>query len=201
MSTAVVALDWALSVLSREAATAEPVTEAELRQQLRVDELVEAAYVLRLGRAARHAIERYTHRAWAEQVLAVEVQGINQPVVPLPLSWPFRSIVAVTYIDSNGATQTLNSNAYTLTLGTTPVTLDLAVAPDSSYYKIRYQVGHNAAPPEDIKHAILALARWLYDQPAGAMPEARYSSQLAGNDMPPMIRMLCDPYRLEVRTW
>ncbi|MFL6445929.1 MAG: hypothetical protein ACJ713_19080 [Candidatus Sulfotelmatobacter sp.] len=59
-STKVVALQWAMHYLNFISGPEfEPVTEGELRQQLRVDENIETSLLMRLARVSRRVVERY----------------------------------------------------------------------------------------------------------------------------------------------
>lgn len=201
--TNVVALQWAMHYLTYldEGTLVEPVTVTELRQHLRVDDTIEADYLMRLARVARHVIERYTNRSWLEQVLEVACQ-IRRPILPLPLSFPLRNVEGVWYTEPDGTEQPLSPALYTLALGGVPVHIDLTGAPSSTHYRVRYRAGSVYVPPEDIRHAILIVAKWAFEQTDGVIPETRFLAQLGrGNQIPPMVALLCDPYRLETFSW
>lgn len=191
---------WAMGLLTFiEEAETEPVTEAELRQHLRVEENIETDYLLRLARIGRHVVERKTNRSWAEQVLGIECT-VARPILPLPLSAPFRKFEAVQWFDEAGLGHVIDPLLYTVNYGTIPISIDLTAAPASNRYVVQYRAGDQAGPPpDDIRHAILIMARWAYQHPDGMMPETKYKA--SGGDVPLMVLTLCDPYTYETKGW
>ena len=183
-----------------EEAAAEPVTEAELRQHIRVEENIEGDYLMRLARTARHVIERMTNRSWAEQVVGIEC-NVARPILPLPLSAPFQKFEAVQWVDAAGGRNDIDPAMYYVDYGTIPMSIDLTAAPAANRYLVHYRAGDQAGPPppDDIKHAILIMARWAYQHPDGMMPETRYKT--GGANVPLMVHTLCNPYMFDTKGW
>jgi uncharacterized phiE125 gp8 family phage protein len=200
-TTNVITPTWAMGLLTfLEEAETEPVTEGELRQHLRVEENIETDYLMRLARTGRHVIERMTNRSWAEQVISIEC-SVARPILPLPLSAPLQKFENVQWIDSDGIRHEVDPNLYLVDYGTIPISIDLTAAPAANRYLVVYRAGDKAGPlpPDDIRHAILIMARWAYQHPDGMMPDTKYKT--SGGNVPLMVGTLCDPYTYETKGW
>jgi len=200
-TTSVITPTWAMGLLTFvEEAETEPVTETELRQHIRVEENIETDYLMRLARTGRHVIERMTNRSWAEQVLGIEC-NVARPILPLPLSAPFQKFEAVQWLDAAGARTEIDPALYYVDYGTIPMSIDLTAAPAANRYLVHYRAGDQAGPPapDDIRHAILIMARWAYQHPDGMMPETKYKT--SGGNVPLMVQTLCNPYLFDTKGW
>lgn len=90
----------------------EPVSRAEAKTWLRIDtdDTSQDAVVDMLIEAMRRHAETLTGRAFIQRTLQLVAKGWENPLVlPYP---PLRSVSSVTYVDLDGATQTLATNQY-----------------------------------------------------------------------------------------
>jgi len=92
--------------------TADPVTAAELRDWLRLDDTAQDTMLEGMISAATHAVEQHTHRAFAQRT-------INQSLSDFPgndcielLFPPLASVTTVKYWDADGTEQTIDSSNY-----------------------------------------------------------------------------------------
>lgn len=117
---------WTTSLVT--APTQEPIELAEAKRQLRVEEsvTVEDDLIGALVRLARRAAERHTGRAILTQTWRVKYDAFPcEIIVPFP---PTASISSISYVDTNGDSQTLSSAVYQTALPS---------GPSSSYARIR----------------------------------------------------------------
>lgn len=89
----------------------EPVMLAEVKTRLRIDSSADDAGVNRLIAAATRYAQSVCRRAFVTQTwtLILDAFPCGSISVPLP---PLQSVVEITYVDSNGTTQTLASTEY-----------------------------------------------------------------------------------------
>lgn len=153
--------------------TAEPVTIAEAKAQLRVDANTEDEHILHLISAARANVELETGRLLLSQT--VKTYWDKWPTAgyfELPL-YPAASVTSVEYVDTDGATQTWASSNYTTDLvGLTPRIVrnpdtdlpDLGTYPNA--VTVTYIGGAATADdvPEELKHRILNTLTLLYER-------------------------------------
>lgn len=153
------------------APTLEPVSLAEFKDHARVAESeadgLLAGYIL----TARQWAESLTGRMCMQQTLDAYYDEFDCEM-DLPRG-PAQSITSVSYVDTAGATQTVSSTYYLLDSKSriNAVTLVVGYAWPCPDYRpnavtIRYVAGYGTNPgtvPEQIRHAILMYARFLYD--------------------------------------
>jgi uncharacterized phiE125 gp8 family phage protein len=154
------------------APTEEPVTTAEAKLHLRVSHSDEDTHIARLVAAARRRCETETRRALVTQTWELTLQDWpcdERIILPLP---PAQSITSITYVDSNGATQTIASSVYKLSVGTPGI---ISLKDDQSWpydlrdeadpITVRFVAGYGAAStvPESLKAGILVLVGTLYE--------------------------------------
>lgn len=176
--------------------TSEPVSLAEAKAQCRVTASDEDGLIAGYLLAARHHCENHTHRCFSTQTFALSLDG-NWPtvfdscnltrhtriVLPKP---PVASVASITYVDTNGAPQTLASNQYQFSKGDIVGYIDQAfgvtwpavrIQPDS--ITVQFVAGYTANPsglPEAIRQAILMLTAHFYqNREAVAGTDARIS--------------------------
>ena len=83
----------------------EPITLADAKLHLRVENIDEDALIESLIAGAREAAEAFTRRALVTQTWDLKLDGFPAYIeVPLP---PLVSVTSLAYVDSNGATQTM----------------------------------------------------------------------------------------------
>jgi phage conserved hypothetical protein, phiE125 gp8 family len=89
----------------------EPVTLAEVKTRLRIDGATDDAGVSRLIAAATRHTESVCRRAFVTQTWTLVLDAFPCGSIALPLP-PLQSVDEITYVDSNGATQTLANTEY-----------------------------------------------------------------------------------------
>jgi len=199
------------------AATSEAITEAEIREYLRIDEDSELLTLQILRKAAREFCENYTGRLLLDQTLTLSLDATNEIYNPLwegmkvgpyinygkdyivmPTA-PVREVVSVTtYDDSDNPTAMLASRYYVdiareparvvLRTGETwPSALRVANA-----IEVQFKAGYaNAGEiPHALKMGMLQHIAYLYDQ-RGDMKD--YQQTMA---LPPMVAKMYQPYKL-----
>ena len=90
----------------------EPVTTAEAKLHLRVDHGDEDAYIDTLVATARQHIELVTRRAMVDTTFTLKMDAFPTEIRP-PRS-PLSSVSSITYVDTDGATQTLSASVYSV---------------------------------------------------------------------------------------
>lgn len=154
----------------------EPVTLTEAKLHCRVDGTAEDALLTDLIIAATRHAERFTHRRFVSQVWDHRLDGPPCTLWTSPIA-PVISIGSVSYIDTDGTTQTWSSALYQTDIpagptagparlmpiynGTWPQTRDVLNA-----FTVRFTVGYGttaASVPYDIKAAIKLLIGHFYE--------------------------------------
>jgi len=149
----------------------EPVSLAEARAFLRLDDTAEDGLVTTLIAAARLHVESLTGRALVNQSWRLVLDAWpDLPVLTLPVS-PLVSLVAVTAFDADGDEHAVPLGQFQLELGVTPARLllpaSIAGMPamrERLGLEIDYVAGYGTAAdvPADLKRALLALvAHWF----------------------------------------
>jgi uncharacterized phiE125 gp8 family phage protein len=141
----------------------EPVTLAEVKQFLRVDQTTEDGTITPMIAAARDAAERYLGVSLITQSWKLTLQDYLPPLVALRFG-PVQSITSVTLIPVTGSNQVIAASGYRLTADkrglevTTPIT--------GNRFEIIYQAGYGStasAVPELIRQGILQHVAAMYD--------------------------------------
>lgn len=194
-----------------EQPSAEPLTLEEAREHLRVtpygsplvhpdDDYIEALVV-----AARKFCEEYTRRALPTQTIRFPLDSFDGNIyVPLQ---PVQSISSITYIDTDGAQQTLATSVYELD----EYRGEMVLKYGQSWPNTRDQVNavtitavvgytDGQSPdtnplPEDIKCAMKLIIGNLYEH---RTQDVVSGSQLNFNSLPMGVYSLLQPYRLEM---
>jgi uncharacterized phiE125 gp8 family phage protein len=104
------------------APTAEPVTLAEAKLHLRVDDNADDALIGALITAARQHAEHDTRRALVTQTWKLALDVFPENVVTLDHA-PVSTVVSVVYTDPDGVNKTLDAGAYQLDAITEPCRL------------------------------------------------------------------------------
>lgn len=151
------------------AAGSEPITQAEAKDQCRVDGTDSDDYIDGLIAAARGHIEGYCGTPLVSRTVTVKCDSFDDfarfPVAPLT------SVSSVSYVDNVGATQTLSTDAYEVR--SDGLTASLALKSGQSWPTIQTGsrvtvtavVGYSAVP-DAIKHAALLLVATWFDHRA-----------------------------------
>lgn len=179
------------------APTAEPVTLAEAKAHLRVDNSDSDTLITALIVAARERAETETRRALITQTWDLYRDAFPswELIVPKPL---LQTVTSITYTDSNGVTQTLATDQYLVDSNSEPGRITPAyglVWPSTRWQtnavKVRFVAGYAdaAAVPQSIKSWMLLAI--------GSMFENR-ESELTGS-ISKQLEFVCgllDPYRV-----
>ena len=161
------------SPLTTVAAASEPVTLAEAKEQCRVTAVDSNDDVQRILLAAQSHVESYTGTRLAAQTVEIKCDSF-QDFALLPLA-PVNSVSAITYVDADGATQTLATSVYEVRadgLRCTIVRKFQQVWPvirDGSRITVTASVGY-AAIPEEVRLAILQLVAHWFDNRQAVAP-------------------------------
>jgi uncharacterized phiE125 gp8 family phage protein len=102
------------------APSSEPVTLGFVRDQhLRAaSENAEDEFIQHVITVSRREGERITRRSWVEQTRRLVQDGFSAELL---LTWPpVLEVASVTYVDEDGATQTMDPSAYQVSLPTGP---------------------------------------------------------------------------------
>ena len=180
----------------------EPVTLAETKAHLRVDAATDDGLIAGYIQAAVRAAENYIRGKLIRQTWdytvdycwpIVSVKGMTRYRIELPLH-PVMSVSSVSYVDDNGATQTLSSLLYTVRTDGPVAYVEKAY--DSTWptirrvpaaITVRFTVGYDAEDvPDEIRTAILLHVEALYDR---CDEDAMKACEACRN-------ALLDPYRI-----
>lgn len=125
----------------------EPVSVAEAKDHLRISHTQEDAQIAALIAGARMFCEAFTQRAFITQTWAAKYDDgfpcnpIRLPKAPLLSSTP----PVVTYVDSNGDSQTWSTSYYTV---------DYYSGPHADRGRIRLNYGQSYPTTRSIEHAV-----------------------------------------------
>jgi len=167
----------------------EPVSLADAKGQLRLSLADDDALITALIVAAREYVETFTHRALITQTWDDTRDAFpGDDVIWLPKAPLFMATPPViTYVDTNGATQTWSSTLYTVDAPTGPKARLACLVPNygQSYpstravinaVTIRFVAGYGATAttvPASLKHAMkLVIETWLAGSSAAPLPSA-----------------------------
>lgn len=151
----------------------EPITLDDAKLHLRVEVTDEDALIDGLIVAAREYVENFTHRALVTQTWDLKLDGFPCYSLELPKA-PTASVTSISYVDTNGTTQTLSSALYTTDLPTGPhACAGRIVLAYQQYYPqtrdvvnavtVRFVAGYGTADdvPASIKAAMkILIATW-----------------------------------------
>jgi len=159
------------------APTTEPITLAEAKLHLRVNNSLEDSLITALIIAARQWVENYSMRPLMTQTLQANYDSIIDKEIRLN-KFPIQSITSVKYIDLNGNEQTINSSNYTTDLIRPIGRILLENIPSMkntlNAFKIRFVAGYTSADlvPKTYRSAMLLLIAHLYENKQQAQSQA-----------------------------
>lgn len=182
--------------------SSEPVSRSEAKAHLRVDSSDDDTLIDALITAAREWVESYTGRALGLQTLQISMPWFLRRIdLPRP---PLRTVVSMTYTDTDGAEQSLAVGTYYRTVSDSdcqPAFLELLdnVSLPSLYssevaVKIRFQAGYDTTGspsdvvPKGLTQAMLLVIGDLYEH-----REARLDAETYDN---PTARALLAPFKV-----
>lgn len=143
----------------------EPLTLAEAKLFLRIDNSEEDELVSDLIRVARHAAEHFLQRSLITQSWMLSFDDYAPAKVLLPRG-PVQSVTSVTLVARDGGETVVSDTTYYLNAGKEALVFD--VTPISHMVEIDYVTGYGEAAdvPEDIKQGMLGHIADLYDNRA-----------------------------------
>lgn len=167
------------------APTAEPITLEEACDHLRVTDEGERFIVLRLIGVSRAFVEDYCAAKFATQTVAMKCDAWAD-LARLPEA-PVQSISSISYIDTNGDTQTLSSTVYELRADGLEAAIVAkynqtfpAIRPGSRI-TVTAVIG-TASIPLPVKHAMLLHLAFSYERrEGGKMAELDAMAALLSN--------------------
>lgn len=161
----------------------EPVTAADVKEQLRVDLTDEDTYIGLCITTARQWCENYTGRKFITQTWRLYLDRFSQREICLPFG-SLQSISSIQYYDTSNNLQTLSSSEYEVdTFGDEGMVRPVdgydwpATYPRLNAIIIEFVTGYgsNATDvPEGLRHAIKYTAGQLYEhrETIQSLPEA-----------------------------
>jgi len=172
------------------APASEPITTAEAKSQLRIDSSDEDTLVDNYITVARQTLETLMRRAFVTQTITLKYDSFPSRIrLPRP---PSTSVTSITYVDTDGATQTWDSANYVLDSQVEPASIQPAYDVDypntrtqPNAVTVTYVAGYGSASdvPESIRLAIRLLV--------GSYYENREATSVAkANELPLGIQML-----------
>lgn len=191
-------LPWGFSVKRTlvTAAAALALSVEEFKVHARIDDTEEDTLISSMLSVAEQAAENFTWRKFVTQTWDEFFDGFDDP---LYLSFaPVQSVTSVSYVDENGATQTLSSSIYELgseydvplirrkynqVWPTTRTHEDVVT--------VRYVVGYTSVPAR-IQQAIAIHAAWQYRNREGS---ELFATRL--DSFPETFYALLRPFRLQ----
>lgn len=187
---------WTTSLVT--APTQEPIELAEAKRQLRVEEsvTVEDDLIGALIRLARRAAERHTGRAILTQTWRLKLDAFpcgGPLIIPFP---PLQTLSSISYVDTNGDTQTWSSALYQTAIPSGPHASYARVTPAyqqiwpiarSQMEAVTVQFVAGWTSPELVPEEILqgmkvALSYWWAKRGDGSQPSEE--------DVPAIARLL-----------
>lgn len=184
----------------------EPVTVAEAKAHLNIPSATtdHDTYITNLVKAARQRAERFLNRAIVTQTIEYTVDEWPDEFI-LPRA-PVQSITSVTYVDSDGNTQSFTDYQSDLTNQAMPM---VKPAYNSSWpsarnqyssIKVTYVAGYGGGDspstlssiPEPIRQAILLMVGTMFEYREEAVVGASV------DDMPVTAENLLAPYRVSI---
>jgi uncharacterized phiE125 gp8 family phage protein len=179
----------------------EPVTVAEAKSHMRVDDATDDTLIGNYIVAARRWAERFTNRQFIEATWKLHMPQFPEEIrLPLP---PTSSVTSIVYIDTDGNTQTLDSGEYQTNLKTEPALIKPAYSTswpdirggDYNSVTVTYVTGYGTATtdvPEDIRTAIRILVSHFYEAREPIIVGSAISV------VPRSVDALLWPYRVEI---
>ena len=190
--------------------TTEPVSIETARLHLRLDtegsppSNPDDALVTALITVAREAVENFTELTVAVNDFQMKLDYFPPAEINLG-TWPVNSIASVTYVDANGATQTISSADYALDTFSKPAQINLAygktwpmVRNQPNAVTVTFEAGYtgDTSPvanemPKALKQAMLLTITDLYENRGALGSKQNY-------EIPVMAQYLMAPYRINM---
>ena len=179
--------------------SSEPITLAEAKLYLRVDDTTEDALITAIITAARRKFENDTYHYLMPQTweLYLNQNEINAEQISINKS-DITAISSVKYYDQSNTQQTLSTNDYQTAIQGRPYSIQLTTVPQVynrlEAMVIRFTLGYTnaAAVPEDIKTAIKTLIGTLYENRQTIVTGTQV------NEVPDTYKFIMENYRNRV---
>ncbi len=181
------------------APVAEPLHLEDAKKHLRIDDSDNDGYLFALIAAARRAVEARINGPLVAQTWEAVFDGF-EPVMPLQAR--LISVTSVTYIDTDGAEQTLAASEYdvdtTSLIGRIYPAYDKQWPTDVRRHRqavvVRFVCGYADADsvPDDIRHAMMMIVAQLYEHREEIITGSIVAS------VPMASEYLLAPYRIPV---
>lgn len=188
----------------------EPVSLATARLHLRLDTMgsppthPDDALVTALITVAREAVENFTELTVAVNTFQLKLDYFADLAIDLG-TYPVNSITSITYVDTNGATQTIPSGDYVLDNFSKPAQIVLAydkqwpaVRNQPNAVTVTFQAGFtgNTSPvvnkmPKALEQAMLLTITDLYENRGAIVSKQNY-------EVPVMAQYLMATYRINM---
>ena len=177
----------------------EPITLAEAKLYLRVDDSTEDALITAIITAARRKFENDTYHYLMPQTweLYLNQNEINAEQISINKS-DITAISSVKYYDQSNTQQTLSTSDYQTAIQGRPYSIQLTTVPQVynrlEAMVIRFTLGYTnaAAVPEDIKTAIKTLIGTLYENRQTIVTGTQV------NEVPDTYKFIMENYRNRV---
>ena len=165
----------------------EPVSLAEAKLHLKIEatDTAEDSLIKRLIVVARRRAEVSTGRALVTQTWTLALDSFPGGVIDVPRP-PLLSVASITYIDPEGATQTVAADRYRVDAQREPGRLTPAwdeswppTRPVSNAVEVQFVAGYGTSDkvPEDLRQALLLIVGRYYahreDVQAGGTPPVK----------------------------
>ena len=179
--------------------TTEPLTLAEAKAHCRIDisddDGLLAGYIL----AARHWIEGQTHRAMVQRTYDYTIDWCwptknCRSWIDLPFP-PLVSVTSVSYVDTNGATQTLSTSLYTVMTNRPVGAITNAyeqtwpdLRPQVEAITVRFVAGYASVPDDLVQAMKMLVAHWYENRETVVIGQA--------TEVPMAVEALVSAYRV-----
>ena len=150
--------------------TIEPVSPDEIKSHLNISTDADDELLRSYIKTARKHAENLTNRALITQTWDLFLDYFPSVIyVPFP---PLQSVSSISYLDTNGDSQTLSASVYTVDTDSEPGRVYLSyqqnwpsLRGDRNGVTVRFVAGHTSAAnvPEPIKHAIKMIVGHMYE--------------------------------------
>ena len=172
-------MSWLPPVVTVEPAS-EPISLAEIKAQCRIDGTDSDTELNIYGKAARIFVEEYTGTKLIGQTVVLRCSSFCD-FRKLPIA-PVSSVTSITYLDTDGTSQTLSTDVYESVLhGLEPhIRLKInqswpSIRCASDAITVTVQAGYSTVP-EPIRAAMLvAVEAWNDNRSVGQVPDGSYA--------------------------